>query len=100
MLRALGVHLRIVSLGRQSMKRSSRISTVRFLLTLMLLNGLAWGTVTVSPKHAAIVVSTQTQQFTSSDANVTWSVDDVAGGSALVGRSPPLASTHPQPLQA
>jgi hypothetical protein len=67
------------------MKRSSRISIVRFLLTWMLLNGLAWGTVTVSPKHAAIVVSTQTQQFTSSDANVTWSVDDVAGGSALVG---------------
>ena len=74
------------------MKFSSRITTFRFSLTLqfslawILLTGLAWSVgVTVSPKHAAVVVSTQTQQFTSSVVNVTWSVDGVAGGSASVG---------------
>jgi len=68
------------------MKFSSRITSLQFSLTWMLLTGLAWSVgITVSPKHAAVVVSTQTQQFTSSDANVTWSVDGVAGGSASVG---------------
>ena len=68
------------------MKRSSRISTLRFLLTWMLLIGSAWSvSVTVSPKRAAVVVSTQPQQFTSSVANVAWSVDGVAGGNASVG---------------
>ena len=68
------------------MKRSSRISRLRFPLTWMLLTGLAWSvSVTVSPKHAAVVVNTQTQQFTCSVANVTWSVDGVAGGNASVG---------------
>jgi hypothetical protein len=52
----------------------------------MLLTGLAWSnTVAVSPKRAAVVVNTQTQQFTCSVANVTWSVDGVAGGNASVG---------------
>ena len=85
------------------MKRSSRISILRFLLTWMLLTGLAWGvTVTVSPKLAAVVVGTQTQQFTSSVANVIWSVDGVAGGNASVGTitatglytPPALAGVH------
>ena len=68
------------------MNRSSRISRLRFPLTWMLLTGLAWSvSVTVSPKRAAVVVSTQTQQFTCSVANVTWSVDGVAGGNASVG---------------
>ena len=68
------------------MKRSSRINIIRFLLTWMLITCLAWGvTVTVSPKRAAVVVSTQTQQFTSSAANVTWSIDGVPGGNASVG---------------
>ena len=68
------------------MKRSSRISKLRFPLTWMLLTGLAWSvTVTVSPKRAAVVVSTQIQQFTCSVANVIWSVDGVAGGNASVG---------------
>jgi hypothetical protein len=42
-------------------------------------------TVTVSPKLAAVTASTQTQQFTSSPSNVTWSVDGVAGGNTTVG---------------
>src|SRR5262249_8472792 len=85
------------------MKRSSRISMLRFLLTWILLTSLAWGvSVTVSPKRAAVVVSTQTQQFTSSVANVTWSVDGVAEGNASVGTitstglytPPALAGVH------
>ena len=68
------------------MKHSSRISKLRFFLTSILLTGLAWSvTVTISPKRSAVVVSTQTQQFTCSVANVIWSVDGVAGGSASVG---------------
>ena len=67
------------------MKISSGNTSLRFSLTWMLLTGLAWSAVTVSPKHAAVVVSTQTQQFTSSVVNVTWSVDGVAGGNATVG---------------
>ncbi len=68
------------------MKLSSRTTSLRFSLTWMLLTGLAWTvTVTVSPKRAAVVVSTQIQQFSSSIANVTWSVDGVVGGNASVG---------------
>lgn len=68
------------------MKCFSRVSILRILLTWMLLIGSGWSaSVTVSPKHAAVVVSTQPQQFTSSVANVAWSVDGVAGGNASVG---------------
>lgn len=68
------------------MQRFSRTSIVEFPLIWILLTSLAWGaSITVSPKHAAVVVSTQTQQFTCSDASVTWSVDGVAGGSASAG---------------
>jgi len=42
-------------------------------------------TVTVSPKRAAVTVTTQTQQFTSSVTGVTWGVDGIAGGNATVG---------------
>src|SRR5579864_2656414 len=42
-------------------------------------------TLTVSPKHAAVTATTQTQQFTSSVAGVTWSVDGVPGGNTTVG---------------
>jgi len=42
-------------------------------------------TVTVSPQRAAVVTTTQTQQFTSSPTTVTWSVDGVAGGNTTVG---------------
>src|ERR1700686_1651752 len=93
---------RTLSFGEAAMKLSSRITTLRFFLTWMLLTGLAWSVgITVSPKHAAVVVSTQTQQFTSV-ANVTWSVDGVAGGNASVGTisasglytPPALAGVH------
>src|SRR5690348_10106593 len=68
------------------MKFYSRITSLRFSLTWMLLTGLAWSvSVTVSPKHAAVVVSTQTQQFISSVANVSWSVDGVPGGNPSAG---------------
>lgn len=48
-------------------------------------------TVTVSPKLAAVVVTTQTQQFSAtvtgnvSDLTVTWSIDNVGGGNTTVG---------------
>jgi len=48
-------------------------------------------TVTVSPKLAAVVISTQTQQFTATvtgtvtDLSVSWSVDSVPGGNTTVG---------------
>jgi hypothetical protein len=42
-------------------------------------------TITVSPKRAAVVTVTQTQQFTSSVQSVTWSVDGIVGGSSTVG---------------
>lgn len=46
--------------------------------------------VSVTPKRAAVVVSTQTQQFTAtvkgtSQTSVNWSVDGVQGGDATVG---------------
>jgi hypothetical protein len=68
------------------MKLCTGITSLRFSLIWILLTGLAWSaSVTVSPKRAAVVVKTQTQQFTSSNAGVTWSVDGVAGGNAAVG---------------
>jgi hypothetical protein len=42
-------------------------------------------TITVSPKRAAVTVTSQTQQFTSSNGAVTWSVNSVVGGDATVG---------------
>ena len=67
------------------MKLCSGITSLRFSLTWILLTGLAWSAITVSPKRAAVVVSTQTQQFTCSNPDVTWSVDGMAGGNAKVG---------------
>lgn len=57
-----------------------------FILGLILSStrSLAQG-VTVSPARAAIVIKTQTQQFTASVGGVTWSVDKVAGGNSTVG---------------
>ena len=65
-------------------------------------------TVAVSPKRAAVVVTTQTQQFTAtvtgnvSDLTVNWSVDAIAGGNSTVGTisasglytPPATAGTH------
>jgi hypothetical protein len=42
-------------------------------------------TVTISPARAAVVTTTQTQQFTASAGGVTWSVDKVVGGNSTVG---------------
>jgi hypothetical protein len=48
-------------------------------------------TVSISPKQAAVVATSQTQQFSATvtgnvtDLSVTWSVDAAAGGSATVG---------------
>jgi hypothetical protein len=59
-------------------------------------------TVTVSPKRAAVTVTTQTQQFTSSVTGASWGVDGIAGGNATVGTisasglytPPATAGTH------
>jgi hypothetical protein len=61
--------------------------------------------ISVSPQLAAVVVTTQTQQFTafvSSGTGLSWSVDGVAGGNATVGTisasglytPPSTAGTH------
>lgn len=42
-------------------------------------------TITVHPIHAAVVITTQTQQFTASVGGVTWSVDGIPGGNSTVG---------------
>jgi hypothetical protein len=52
---------------------------------LVLTSNLFAVTVTVTPKRAAVTVTTQTQQFVSSVAGVTWSVDGIAGGNSTVG---------------
>lgn len=41
--------------------------------------------ITVSPSLSAVTTTTQTQQFTASVRNVTWSVDGIVGGNATVG---------------
>ena len=41
--------------------------------------------VTVSPAHAAVATSTQTQQFTASLGGAIWSVDKIVGGDSTVG---------------
>jgi hypothetical protein len=63
-------------------------------------------TVSVSPKQAAVVVTSQTQQFTATitgaSGGVSWSVDGTSGGSAMVGTvsvsglytPPSTAGTH------
>src|SRR5262252_7664932 len=45
----------------------------------------AQGGITVSPARAAVVTSTQSQQFTASAGGVTWSVDKAIGGNSTVG---------------
>jgi hypothetical protein len=48
-------------------------------------------TVALSPKHAALAATTQTQQFTATvtgnmgNTNLNWSVDTIAGGNSTVG---------------
>src|SRR5208282_6130655 len=57
-------------------------------------------TVGVSPQLAAVVATTQSQQFTStvsgaSDPSVTWSVDSVADGNSTVGTISPTGLYTP-----
>src|SRR5271169_3143258 len=72
------------------MKSCSRVDWLSvaglgFSLTWTLVSAWAQTSVTVSPKRAAVAATTQTQQFTSSVTNVTWSVDSAAGGNTTVG---------------
>jgi hypothetical protein len=69
------------------MKSRSRITLLCPLLAWMpTANSAQSGSpVTVSPLRAAVTTTTQIQQFTASVANVTWSVDDVPGGTMSVG---------------
>ena len=81
------------------MKSGSRINRLSvaglgFALTWTPVSAWAQTSVTVSPKRAAVAATTQTQQFTSSAANVTWSVDRVTGGNATVGTSGRRNSHH------
>ena len=52
---------------------------------LIVVNSAAQAAITVSPARAAIVTTTQTQQFTASVGGVTWSVDKTVGGNSTVG---------------
>ena len=45
----------------------------------------AQGGITISPARAAVVTTTQTQQFAASAGGVTWSVDKTIGGNSTVG---------------
>ena len=56
------------------------LSSILFIAT-----SLANAAITVSPPHAAVTTTTQTQQFTASANNVIWSVDNVVGGNSTVG---------------
>src|SRR4051812_47856626 len=69
------------------MPSSSRFNSLLFAqISIMLLGlSLARAAVTVSPSRAAVVTSTQTQQFTASVSGATWSVDNIAGGDTTVG---------------
>jgi hypothetical protein len=51
----------------------------------LLVSSSAFGQVTVSPARAGVVTVTQTQQFTASATDATWSVDKVVGGNSTVG---------------
>jgi hypothetical protein len=81
------------------MTRSAQFGGLWIVAGILLVTGCGGGgsvvppnaTVVVSPKLAAVVATSQTQQFTAtvtgnvSNMAVTWSVDAVAGGSATVG---------------
>lgn len=67
------------------MKIPIRVSSL-FVLVLILSStrSLAQG-ITVSPARAAVVTTTQSQQFTASVGGVTWSVDKTVGGNSTIG---------------
>jgi hypothetical protein len=65
----------------------SRFTSLFFIVTLInvLASPVAQAAVTVSPARAAVVITTQTQQFTASVNGATWSVDNIVGGNSTVG---------------
>jgi len=64
-----------------------RVPSVFFALSsiLFLISISANAAITISPSHAAVTSTTQTQQFTASVNGVTWSVDGIVGGNSTVG---------------
>ena len=85
------------------MRSSARLTSVLLtLISSLLIAATAYAAVTVSPARSAVVITTQTQQFTASVGGVTWSVDNVAGGNSTVGTisstglytPPATAGTH------
>ena len=69
------------------MRSSSGVTSLFFALSTILICGSlpASAGIIVSPAKAAVVTSTQTQQFNASVGGVTWSVDNIAGGNSTVG---------------
>src|SRR3974377_915608 len=60
-------------------------SLVILVFIVLFTSTAARAAVTVSPPRAAVVITSQTQQFTASVGAVTWSVDNVVGGNSTVG---------------
>lgn len=69
------------------MKSHGGVISLLFALGTILIStsSLASTKITVSPALAAVVTSTQMQQFTASVNGVTWSVDNIVGGNTTVG---------------
>lgn len=69
------------------MRSSSGVTSLLLALSTILICGSlqASAGITVSPAKAAVVTSTQTQQFNASVGGVTWSVDNIGGGNSTVG---------------
>ena len=69
------------------MPSNCRFSSLLFSLGLIVAftSPAARAAVTVSPARAAVVITTQIQQFTASVTGVTWSVDNIVGGNSTVG---------------
>src|ERR1700741_1411332 len=69
------------------MPSSSRFTALFFTFSLIIVLASPKGkaAVTVSPARAAVVITTQTQQFTASVNGASWSVDNIVGGNSTVG---------------
>ncbi len=69
------------------MRSRSGVISLLFALGTILVSSLSLAStgITISPARAAVVTTTQTQQFTASMGGATWSVDNVAGGNSTVG---------------
>ena len=67
------------------MKSSSKVALFFLASSILWRWPLAQAAITVTPAGAAVTTTTQTQQFSASTNNVTWSVDSVVGGNSTVG---------------